>query len=136
MIFMYRKVNQQHHENVTRSINQMVVDAIHVTALKKGILDKTRIMRKLKKKQSEESSCQARVRSVATTFDNIRHPWHRIRFPNHLQMLTSDIGAKFRRLCFLIQFNLKTMIVTFHLQGLSRRKETMSRFFLGMQRYV
>ena len=78
----------------------MVVDAIHVTALKKGILDKTRIMRKLKKKQSEESSCQARVRSVATTFDNIRHPWHRIRFPNHLQMLTSDIGAKFRRLFF------------------------------------
>ena len=96
----------------------MVVDAIHVTALKKGILDKTRIMRKLKKKQSEESSCQARVRSVATTFDNIRHPWHRIRFPNHLQMLTSDIGAKFRRLFFLIPFNLKTMIVTFHLQGI------------------
>ena len=110
----------------------MVVDAIHVTALKKGILDKTRIMRKLKKKkQSEESSCQARVRSVATTLDNIRHPWHRIRFPNHPQMLTSDIGAKLEIYkTFLIQF--KTMIVTLHLQGFSKRNETMSRFCLGM----
>ena len=43
--------------SATRECNQndksMIVDAIHVTAEKKGTLDKTRIMQKLKKKKAK-----------------------------------------------------------------------------------
>jgi hypothetical protein len=97
LAFLYRKVSHQQHE---KSINQCLLMQGNETVKKKRNLCIKREKCKNCKKSKVKSQTRVHCPSVSTRFDSIRHPWHSNHFPNHLQMLTSDIGAKLRRLFF------------------------------------
>ena len=100
--------------SATREVDKsMLVDARKWNCQKKRNLCIKREKCKNCKKSKVKSQTRVHCPSVSTRFDSIRHPWHSNHFPNHLQMLTSDIGAKLRRLFFLIQFQKNDRVFTF-----------------------
>ena len=128
MIFLYRKVNHQQHENVTRSLNHWCNSCNCAKKRNPSVQDKTRNA-KNEKIPSEESNSPDELQGSCcrTTFDIHGTGYVFPTIYKCLQCLTSDIGVKFRRLFF--KFSSKKRLL-FYISRPQQAKINHVRFFL------